>query len=51
LKPKPKAEPPVQYVTALYDFAAQVGDESFLRMWLTGWFGYNPFLFVFRVLC
>ena len=24
LKPKPKAEPPVQYVVALYDFAAQV---------------------------
>ena len=24
LKPKPRAEPPVQYVTALYDFAPQV---------------------------
>jgi len=30
LKPKPKAEPQVQYVTALYDFAAQAdGDLSF----------------------
>ncbi|KII86333.1 hypothetical protein PLICRDRAFT_43928 [Plicaturopsis crispa FD-325 SS-3] len=30
LKPKPKVEPPVQYVVALYDFAAQAdGDLSF----------------------
>ncbi|EPQ61224.1 BAR-domain-containing protein [Gloeophyllum trabeum ATCC 11539] len=30
LKPKPKAEPPVQYVVALYDFEAQAeGDLSF----------------------